>query len=174
MKIIVGLGNPDKKYENTRHNVGWLAVDQLAASAGLTWRAQKNFNALIAKGDDCLLVKPLTYMNQSGASVQKILNYYQLTPDDLTVIHDDLDIALGSYKYSRNSSSAGHYGVQSIINVLGTANFNRLRLGLATAELQRRRKSIWPNAVGRWVLKKFPAPEKPLIDTAIEEALKNL
>ena len=188
MKIIVGLGNPDTKYQGTRHNVGFMAVDQLAANDNLTWQFDKNFNALIAKGFDYYLVKPQTYMNNSGQAVQKIMAYYHLLvtngkgrvktdanlSDKLTVIHDDLDIALGSYKYSTDGSSAGHYGVKSIMDALGTANFGRLRLGLATEELQRRRHSLWPNAVGRWVLKKFPPAEKNLLESAIDQALKQL
>jgi PTH1 family peptidyl-tRNA hydrolase len=185
MKIIVGLGNPDSKYEGSRHNLGFLAVERLAETNGLPWHFDKNFNALVAKGFDYYLVKPQTYMNNSGQAVQKIMAYYHLLPvsdkgkvmpnanlaDSLTVIHDDLDIALGFYKYVTGGSAGGHYGVQSIIDALGTADFGRLRLGIATAELQRRRKSLWPNAVGRFVLKKLPAEEKALAEQTVAKAL---
>lgn len=186
MKIIVGLGNPGKKYNHTRHNAGFAAIDRLAQIKNLDWRLDKNFQAEIAKGLDCYLVKPTTYMNNSGTAVQKIMAYYHLLPldnrqkvvakanlvDSLVVIHDDLDIALGAYKYSTGGSAGGHNGVQSIIEALGTNNFGRLRLGLATEELARKRKSIWPNAVANFVLKKFSKAEQPLLDAAINGGLK--
>lgn len=188
MKLIVGLGNPDKKYDGTRHNTGFMAVDKLAADKNLTWTTNQNFNAQVAKGLDYYLVKPLTYMNNSGDAVQKVMAYYHLLPtdskgklkaksdltDSLIVIHDDLDIALGSYKYSTGGSSGGHNGIQSIINNLGTNNFSRLRLGLATDTLTKARKSIFPNAVARFVLKKFPASELTLLNQAIDQALKTI
>ncbi len=186
MKIIVGLGNPDKKYEGTRHNAGFMAIDRLAQEQNLAWHFDKNFNAQIAKGFDAYLVKPLSYMNASGEVVQKIMAYYHLLPQDhkgkvagnanladsLVVIHDDLDIALGSYKLSTGGSAAGHNGIKSIIESLGTPNFTRLRLGVATPNLDKARRSIFPNAVARFVLKKFPAEEKSLLESAINQGLK--
>jgi len=188
MKLIVGLGNPDKKYQNTRHNLGFMAVEALAQDKGLEWRFDKSFNAQIAKGLDYHLLKPLTYMNASGEAVQKAMSYYHLLPtdergkleahanlaDSLLVIHDDLDIVLGDYKYSTGGSSAGHNGVQSIINSLGTNNFSRLRIGVASKKLDSARKSIFPNAVARFVLKKLPAEELSTIEQTIATALKSI
>lgn len=144
MHIIVGLGNPEEKYKLTRHNVGWMAVDELAKRQGGTWETNKKFKADICKLNDALLVKPLTYMNNSGQAVQAVLSYYKLLPKTmgvvtkkasdltgvLTVIHDDLDLNLGAYKKSVDSRSAGHNGVQSIIDYLKTKNFNRIRIGI--------------------------------------------
>ncbi len=142
MKIIVGLGNPGEQYKNTRHNIGWLALDSLLGD--VTWRENKKFNAFIYEAGDSLYVKPTTFMNNSGQAVQKILNYYKLLPknfglinkkdadliETLTVIHDDLDFNFGDLKTAADSTSAGHRGVQSIIDYLKTKKFTRLRLGI--------------------------------------------
>jgi len=142
MKIIVGLGNPGDQYKYTRHNIGWLFLDDLLGD--VKWSENKKFNAFIYEDGDCLYVKPLTFMNESGQTVQKILNYYKLLPknfgllkkkdadlaDVLVVIHDDLDIDFGNFKVATDSSSAGHNGVKSIINYLKTQKFTRLRLGI--------------------------------------------
>ena len=144
MNIIVGLGNPGDKYKLTRHNVGWLVIDKLAEKQAGTWETNKKFNAEICKLDNTLLIKPLTFMNLSGKTVQAVLSYYKLLPKTLgvvtkkesdltsllTVIHDDLDLPLGTYKKSIDSRSAGHNGVQSIIDYLKTKNFIRYRIGM--------------------------------------------
>jgi len=141
MKVIAGLGNPGEQYKNTRHNVGWLALDNLLGD--VRWSENKRFNALIYEDGEFLFVKPLTFMNNSGQAVQKILSYYKLLPKTLglinkkdidlngtlTVIHDDLDLDFGTYKIATESGSAGHRGVQSIIDHLKTKKFTRLRLG---------------------------------------------
>lgn len=142
MKIVVGLGNPGEQYKYTRHNIAWLALDHLLGD--VHWSENKKFNALIHEQGDVLYIKPLTFMNNSGLAVQKILNYYKLLPknlgflnkknadlnDVLTVIQDDLDIGFGDYKIATDSSSAGHRGIQSIIDNLKTQKFRRLRLGV--------------------------------------------
>jgi PTH1 family peptidyl-tRNA hydrolase len=142
MKIIVGLGNPEPKYQNTRHNIGFLILDWL--NPKIDWKFNKKFNALTYSKGSNLFVKPQTFMNESGISVSKILNYYNLLPKklgiftkkdkDLTntliIIHDDLDINKGKIKFSNNSSSGGHRGVNSIIKNLKTQNFVRIRIGI--------------------------------------------
>jgi peptidyl-tRNA hydrolase, PTH1 family len=142
MKILVGLGNPGEKYIKTRHNIGFMFLDFLAE--GEDWKFNKKFNALILEKKDLTLIKPMTFMNNSGLSVRSFLDYYKLLPkkmklfvnkdtdlsDILTVVHDDLDIDFGKHKISINSSSAGHKGVQSIINHLKTKRFKRIRLGV--------------------------------------------
>lgn len=142
MKIIVGLGNPGEQYKNTRHNIGWLFLDNLLGD--VKWTENKKFNAFIYEDGSNLYIKPQTFMNNSGQSVQKVLNYYGLIPksfgilnkkdsdlkDSLIVIHDDLDIDFGNFKVATDSSSAGHNGVKSIINYLKTQKFTRLRLGI--------------------------------------------
>ena len=144
MKIIIGLGNPDKKYEQTRHNIGFMTVNFLAQKLNLDWQENKKLKSIIAKNNKIILAKPQTYMNASGQAVRPIMDYYKIIPkrlglftlknsdlsDKLTVIHDDLDIEFGKYKNSINSTSAGHNGVKSIINHLKTKNFKRIRIGI--------------------------------------------
>jgi peptidyl-tRNA hydrolase, PTH1 family len=142
MKIIIGLGNPGKEYENTRHNIGFFFVDKLREEYSLPdFEMNRKFNAYLSKGIfeiqnskfEILLVKPQTFMNLSGEGVQAILTFYKLTPDDIIVIHDDLDIPTGKYKIAADSSSAGHHGVEDIIEKLGTQKFKRIRIGIGEA-----------------------------------------
>ena len=130
MKLIVGLGNPGKKYEQTRHNFGFMALDLLAKKLGTTWRDSTKLKAELAKTAEYILAKPTTFMNQSGSAVSALLKFYKLTPSDLIVIHDDLDIDFGKWKLSSDSRAAGHNGVQSIIDQLGSKKFSRYRLGI--------------------------------------------
>lgn len=176
MNIIVGLGNPGKEYEKTRHNAGFLGVDALVKAQGGIWEMNKKFQAEIAKCGDTLYVKPLTFMNESGKSVQAVLSFYKLLPgkigpfkpkdselsEVLTVIHDDLDIALGKFKISTDSRSAGHNGVQSIIDHLKTKKFRRIRLGIMGDK---------PAAMaGRdYVLQRFNEEEMAMIKRCIDE-----
>jgi peptidyl-tRNA hydrolase, PTH1 family len=174
--IIVALGNPEAQHEKSRHNAGWLAVDHYIKK--INWKKENKFNALIAKENDILFVKPLTYMNLSGDSVYKIMNYYKLLPkkyglilkkdsnliDILTIIHDDIDIDLGKYKIASNSSSAGHRGIQSIINRLRTKKFNRLRLGIKTPLL----RQIIP--ADKFVLQKFSQEELNILFSTVDKA----
>jgi PTH1 family peptidyl-tRNA hydrolase len=166
MKIIVGLGNPGTQYQKTRHNIGWLALDQILGQ--VKWSENKKFAALIYEDGEFLFVKPQTFMNNSGQSVQKILDYYKLRPknlellnkketdltDTLSVIHDDLDINFGDYRLSLDSGSAGHRGVQSIIDHLKTKKFTRFRLGIKNQLL---RTYIPPD---QFVLQAFSAEEQ--------------
>ncbi len=147
--IVAGLGNPEKKYNKTRHNAGFLFLDELAEKLNLKWDKNKKFNCQIIKNNNLILIKPLTYMNNSGKAIQAVMSYYKMLPqkfglkiknsnisDKLLVIHDDLDILFNKYKFSTNSRSAGNYGVQSIINHLKTKNFQRLRLGIKSELLE--------------------------------------
>lgn len=135
MKAIVGLGNIGSEYENTRHNVGFMALDRIARTHGFEpFTLQAKFEAEISSGllagEKVILIKPQTFMNNSGRAVQKVLGFYKLSPADLLVIHDDLDIPLGEYKIAFGRSSAGHKGVQSIIDFLSSKDFHRIRVGI--------------------------------------------
>jgi len=166
MKIVVGLGNPGEQYQNTRHNIGWLALDNFLGD--VSWHENKKFSALTYQAGEIIFVKPLTFMNNSGQTVQKILNYYKLLPrnwgflkkkeadlrDTLLVIHDDLDINFGEWRLASESSSAGHRGVESIINHLKTKKFLRIRLGLKNEFLRQ------PIPADKFVLQKFDNSEK--------------
>ncbi|KKR13308.1 MAG: Peptidyl-tRNA hydrolase [Candidatus Falkowbacteria bacterium GW2011_GWA2_39_24] len=180
MKIIVGLGNPGKKYDQARHNLGFAVIDQLATRTGETWQENKKFKAEIIQTTDYFLVKPLTFMNNSGEAVRAILNYYDLLTvneageamansdlsEILTVIHDELDLPLGKYKISINSSAAGHRGVQSIIDHLQTQNFTRLRIGIATNKLDKIPSDVF-------VQKKFSRDEQKIVDNLMPQLLAN-
>lgn len=134
MRLIVGLGNPGGHYQNTRHNAGFLALDFLAEKKDIPFRNEKKFQAEIAElvidGEKILLVKPLTFMNCSGESVQSLMKFYKVGPENLTVLHDDLDVKAGALKITDSSRSAGNNGVQSIIDSLGTQDFKRIRIGI--------------------------------------------
>lgn len=135
MLLIVGLGNPGKEYETSRHNVGFIAVDRLADLFGFEpFKKDKNSNSLIScgmmNGRKVILLKPQAFMNSSGYSVKFVMDYYKIAVDDLIVIQDELDIAIGEFKTSHGRSSAGHKGIQSIIDCLGTKGFTRYRIGI--------------------------------------------
>ena len=181
MKIIIGLGNPGDKYTKTRHNAGFMAVDYLAQHLELTWHHDKSFNALIAKSSDFLLVKPQTFMNESGLAVGKVARYYKLRLDPqegfgdrLVVIHDDLDLPLGSWRRSFDSSSGGQKGVGSIIEALGSKKFTRLRLGIKTEKLGKIRLGLFKSTPADFVLARFPAGELKAIETVIKEISKDI
>ena len=130
MKLIVGLGNPLPKYENTRHNVGFILLDALSDKLNLSWEVTPKFDAEMCVRENFILAKPQTYMNDSGNGVSKIINYYKIQPQDLLVVHDDVDLSLGTVREQFAAGSAGHHGVESIIDSLGTQTFWRLRVGI--------------------------------------------
>lgn len=138
MKIIVGLGNPGEEYKKTRHNVGFMLVDQIyndqckMYNFSFNFVFEKKFNAEVCRvNNDLILVKPQTYMNDSGVAVAKIVKYYKLHDlHELVIIHDDLDIELGKHKVQFGGKSAGHHGIESIIEHLKTENFTRIRVGI--------------------------------------------
>jgi len=135
MMLVVGLGNPGTKYKNNRHNAGFIVVDELAQRWGVHWEYNKKLHADISRfttpdGKDYLLLKPQTFMNDSGEAVSKALAFFGALSTNLLVIHDDVDLGPLQFKIASNSSSAGHHGVQSIIDKVGTQNFTRLRVGV--------------------------------------------
>lgn len=134
MKLIIGLGNPGREYQDTRHNIGFMVIDKLekeiARGIPPVWQRDEKRNVLMAKLGDIVLVKPQTFMNKSGFAVKALLDFYKLTPADVWVIHDDMDLPLGKIKIREKGGSAGHNGVQSIIDQLKTDAFVRFRLGI--------------------------------------------
>ena len=138
MKLIVGLGNPGKQYEQTRHNAGFLAIEHFLKTHDAITCASK-FNAQICEyheaGEKIFLVKPQSFMNLSGDVVRDLMAFYKLETDkDLLVIHDEVDLPLGTVKVAQGSGAAGHNGVQNIIDELGTKDFERVRIGVETRE----------------------------------------
>ena len=134
MKLVVGLGNPGKEYENTRHNVGFIILDNYFSTE--TWNKDKDSENIITNinGEKVIFLKPMTYMNLSGRAVSRIANYYKIEAKDILVIHDDLDLNSNTYRLKTNSSSGGHNGIKSIIEMLGTTNFSRLKIGIGHSD----------------------------------------
>lgn len=133
-KLIVGLGNPGKKYEDTAHNVGFQFVEYMARELGLKWALNKKFNAYVAEGTDLYLIKPQTFMNLSGTPVQKFVSYYEIPQENLIVVHDEVDLPFQNFKIQQGRGSAGHNGVKDIISHLGENNFWRVRIGVGRPE----------------------------------------
>ncbi|WP_028777593.1 aminoacyl-tRNA hydrolase [Shimazuella kribbensis] len=133
MKVIVGLGNPGKKYEITKHNVGFWAVDQLSDKWGIPFQKEK-WNSEVAEGvvngEKVYLLKPLTYMNLSGEAVGAAIRFLKIPIEDLLVIFDDMDIPLGQLRLRQKGGSGGHNGIKSLIQHLGTEQFNRIKIGI--------------------------------------------
>jgi PTH1 family peptidyl-tRNA hydrolase len=135
MKIIVGLGNPGKEYAETRHNVGFGVIDTLQQKLGFgEFKEKSKFNAFITEGEyrdeKIILVKPVTYMNLSGRSVQKIAKFYKVLFHDVFVVYDDLDFAVGALKIRESGGPGSHNGMKSVVESLGSQNFPRLRIGI--------------------------------------------
>ena len=132
IKLIVGLGNPGKKYVRTRHNAGFNVLDILAEEAGAGWKNWKDKaeTAVMNRAEKVILVKPGLYMNNSGEAVRGLLDYFSITPEEMLVVSDDFSLELGALRMRLKGSSGGHNGLQSIINQTGTSAFARLRLGI--------------------------------------------
>lgn len=164
MKLIVGLGNVGKEYKNTRHNLGFLAVDRMQKNSGApAFAERKRFSAFLTEiggRPKTLLAKPTTMMNLSGRAVAALLSYYKITPENLWVLHDDLDLPVGTIRHSFDSRAAGHNGVQSVIDCLDTKQFHRIRIGIG--------RPVRGNAEA-YVLKKIPSAERKEIEKAVEK-----
>lgn len=164
MKIFVGLGNPTNEYAKTKHNVGFMLADKLAAELdALNWR--EKFDAQIAEtfldGEKILIVKPQTFMNLSGEAVAPIVNFYKIGVENLIVAHDDMDLPLGMIRLRPKGSGGGHHGIESIIQHIGTQNFPRVRIGVG------RPPQNW--TVNHHVLSPFTQEDADKIFAALEE-----
>lgn len=183
MKIIVGLGNPGEKYNGTRHNVGFLFLDQLGShkrlnlvGESLVFSKNNKLKSEIAEtqvaGEKVVLVKPQTFMNLSGEAVAAVLSYYKASPSDILVVCDDLNLRLGISRLRLSGSSGGQNGLKSIINSLGTEDFKRLRIGIAKNKVgeQESEKIYESLQAKRFVLGKFTKRELPVIEKMINRA----
>lgn len=171
MIIIVGLGNPGEKYKNTRHNIGFRVIDEFAKENNFPeFRLSKKFNALVSEKEEIILVKPQTFMNESGKTTRTVLGVTPRTV--LVVVHDDIDLPMGKIKISKNRGSAGHKGVQSIIKELSSKDFTRFRIGI-----QPRFQQEKPQNVEKFVLQNFTKEEEMIIRetmTQVASKLRNL
>ncbi len=162
--IIVGLGNPGKEYEDTYHNVGsWMIEERLAQSGASGFQKEKIFQ--FSKGGGLIFAKPLIFMNDSGRAVQAVLKKFNARTDNLLVIHDDSDIIVGDYKVAWGRGSAGHNGIKSIIDTLGTQDFWRLRIGIRPLPVRGKRLKA-----GDFVLKKISLANKKTLKQVFEKA----
>ena len=134
MKLVVGLGNIGKEYKNTRHNIGFMIVDNYLGKVNWKVKMESYIYKLEHNGEDVVFIKPMTYMNLSGLAVAKIVAYYKIDPKDILIIQDDLDLPVANYKIKKNSSSGGHNGITSIITELNTNEFGRLKIGIGKNE----------------------------------------
>ncbi len=164
--MIVGLGNPGDKYKDTRHNTGFLVIERLAAYHSIKIKEESRLY-LAGKGkisgEDVMIAMPVTYMNRSGDGVRELMRYYRLSPSDLILIYDDLDLDAGQIRIKTQGGSGGHNGCASVIAAIGTEDFIRIRVGIGRPEGR-------VDVVG-YVLSIFSRAEAPLIETAVENAV---
>ncbi len=165
MTIIIGLGNPGKKFENTRHNVGFMAIDNFAKENNFPdFILQKKYDAEISEdeilGEKILLAKPQTFMNESGKSAKALIKNFKLKIKNCIVIHDDMDLPVGKIKIVKDRGSAGHKGIESIIQNIGNENLIRFRIGIAPEKKVEAKKVV---------LKKFSKEEKELVNNSIKK-----
>lgn len=165
MKLIVGLGNPGKQYENTRHNIGFEVIEELSKNFSILLD-QSKFKGLYGvgfyKGEKVVLLKPLTYMNLSGESIRAVMDYYRIETEDIVVIYDDLDLPAGKIRLRQKGSAGGHNGIKSTIAHLGTQEFNRIRIGI-----DRPKNGM---KVPDYVLGRFSEEEKILTQDAVKKS----
>ncbi|HLP08961.1 MAG TPA: aminoacyl-tRNA hydrolase [Opitutaceae bacterium] len=169
--VLAGLGNPGEEYADTRHNIGWLVLDALASGSSLTWTRDRNANAMVARWElpsrpAVLLVKPLTYVNESGQSLRRACDYFRHPPTSVAVVYDDLTMPVGRLKISVNGSAGGHNGVQSLIDHLG-AGFVRFRIGIGP-------RTPPQIDLKDFVLGRFPPADRQLIDHQLSHYIKGL
>ncbi|MDR2869434.1 MAG: aminoacyl-tRNA hydrolase [Deferribacteraceae bacterium] len=161
MLYIIGLGNPGKQYEHTRHNIGFMVLDKLAERNGLTFR--EDFKGLYATGmiagEKCHFLKPQTYMNLSGEAVGELCRYFKATADEVCVVYDELDFSYGVLKLRKNGSAGGHNGIKSLIQHLGTEDFARFRMGIAGMH-----RSKISGHTADYVLAQFTGIERETLD----------
>lgn len=160
MKLITGLGNPGQKYDRTKHNTGFMALDNYLNKNNLTLNKDK-FDGLWTKekinGEDVIFLEPQTYMNDSGKSIAQVANFFKIDPKDILVIQDDMDMPIGKIRIRANGKSGGHNGIKSIMASLGTNNFNRLKIGIKHPENE---------SVVSWVLTPFNTEQQKQMDKA--------
>jgi PTH1 family peptidyl-tRNA hydrolase len=168
-QLIVGLGNPEAKYEQTRHNIGFMAIDALARSWQLNWSENRKFQGWFTEGtiagvNKVKLLKPTTYMNRSGTAIRAAIDWYKLPPESVLSIYDEMDLPLGKLRLRLSGSAGGHNGMKSAISHLGTQNFPRLRIGIG-------RSNGNSDSISH-VLGKFSATEMEIVTSTLDLVVK--
>ena len=170
IKLIAGLGNPGGEYEKTRHNVGFWFIDRLASQHNLTLKNDSKFLGEVAKlsfsSENIWLIKPMTFMNRSGQSIARLAQFYKIKPDQIIVVHDELDLSPGVVKLKKGGGHGGHNGLRDSIAQLGSKDFYRLRLGIGHPGSKEKVVGFVPG--------KTPESEKSLIESAIDKAMDSM
>jgi len=169
VKLIVGLGNPGSRYDGTRHNIGFRVLDALGEAHRFVVHQQlptAECGEGVIGAQQVILAKPQTYMNASGRAVVDLCTHFSLTPHDLIVVHDDLDLPLSRIQFKMQGGDAGHYGVRSIIEHLDTGEFTRIRVGIG--------RPVSKDEVVAFVLSPFSSDELPLVDVAVRRAVEKI
>lgn len=166
MKLVAGLGNPGARYAPTRHNVGWMALEAFATPLAPSWEDRGVFRVARVRygGDDIVLVEPLTFMNRSGLGVAEAMRLFEIALQDLVVVHDDMDLPLGRVLVKMGGGDAGHKGIRSIIDELGSADFARVRVGIGRPEDPAVKDAV------EWVLEPFAPEESDRLAEALRKA----
>ena len=164
IQLIVGLGNPGRHYEATRHNIGFMVLDRLAAQAGAPFESKPKWQSHVAKlpGSGVMLVKPQSFMNLSGRPVRQITAFHKWTPENVLVVYDDVALPLGKLRFREKGSAGGHNGIKSLIEHLGGDNFPRLKVGIGSSE---------PGNMTGHVLGNFREEERELLENTLARAV---
>ena len=163
IRLVAGLGNPGSEHAITRHNIGFIVADQLAAQFGATWEKSTKWDALVAKCGHVFLAKPMSYMNRSGYPLLKIAQFYKIQPLEILVVLDDMALPLGRLRLRASGGSGGHNGLESVIMQFGSEEIPRLRIGIGEAP---------PAASVDYVLGRFFEEEKPIVRSTIDRAVE--
>lgn len=169
--LIAGLGNPDRKYAQTRHNIGFMLVDQLASHWGAHWELKTRFRARIAKTQwrehNIILCQPLTYMNASGEALKPIADFFRVPIGHLLVLVDDADLEFGTLRFRPSGSSGGHHGLESVTRHLGSQEFPRLRMGIGRGD--------WPSRdLAQFVLARFNSEEQEWLSIFLDRGIQQI
>ncbi len=163
IRLVAGLGNPGAEYEQTRHNIGFVILDQLARDWGLAWEHSKKWDVIWGKSERGILVKPLSYMNRSGHPLATVADFYKIAPEEILVVLDDFALPLGRLRLRLDGGPGGHNGLESVIVELGSEKIPRLRIGIGAA----------PNeGTVDYVLGRFFEEERPLVKATVERAVE--
>ena len=168
MKLVVGLGNPGARYNFTRHNFGFLALDFYFKVRGIEWKDKPKFGALWAREEDTIFIKPQDYYNESGRVVQEFMRFYKISLGDALVVCDDFNLEFGKIRYRAQGSAGGNNGLKSIISTLGTEEFARLRVGTGNDELRHKMGDM------DFVLSKFTPEEKEKLPEILGEVVEKI
>ncbi len=176
--IIIGLGNPGKEYEQTRHNAGFLACDAIVAqNEGVSWQVKKDLQAEVTKleanGQTFLLIKPHTFMNNSGQAVGAVIRFYKAARESIWVIHDELDLPLGKAQIRRGGGMSGHHGLESIAQHIGTTDFGRIRIGVRGQSLREYHAQVGIDT-NNFVMGRFDPRELPVLQQVFELVVPEL